>query len=156
MNLIDVHCHLDICDDIEGVLERAKASEVKKIITNGINLDSNKKALELSLKYPEIKSAIGLYPIDALSLNEKEIKKIITNGINLDSNKKALELSLKYPEIKSAIGLYPIDALSLNEKEINEIISFIKGNSDKIIAIGEVGLDFKEDDKQHERQKEIF
>ncbi|MBS3089658.1 TatD family hydrolase [Candidatus Pacearchaeota archaeon] len=111
MNLIDVHCHLDICDDIEGVLERAKASEVKKIITN---------------------------------------------GINLDSNKKALELSLKYPEIKSAIGLYPIDALSLNEKEINEIISFIKGNSDKIIAIGEVGLDFKEDDKQHERQKEIF
>ena len=57
MNLIDVHCHLDICDDIEGVLERAKASEVKKIITNGINLDSNKKALELSLKYPEIKSA---------------------------------------------------------------------------------------------------
>ncbi|HVY01670.1 MAG TPA: TatD family hydrolase, partial [Candidatus Nanoarchaeia archaeon] len=32
----------------------------------------------------------------------------------------------------------------------------IKKNESKIIAVGEVGLDFKEDEKQHERQKKIF
>ncbi len=76
--LIDVHCHLDYKDfdkDREEVIERAKNNNVKVIISNGTDLESNKKVLELSKKYEIIKPAFGLYPVEAESMSEKEIDK---------------------------------------------------------------------------------
>jgi len=111
MTFIDVHCHLDICKNIPEIIKNVKKSDVKIIITNGVNIETNRKTLELSEKYPLVKAALGIYPIEALKLSDKEI-----------------------------------------DKEI----SFIKENKDKIIAIGEIGLDYKEDQSEHDRQKQIF
>ena len=47
--LIDVHCHLDYKDfdkDRDEVIENAKKNNVKIIISNGTDLESNKKVLE--------------------------------------------------------------------------------------------------------------
>jgi len=86
------------------------------------------------------------------------IKAIINNGLNPESNRKTLELSKKYPIIKPALGLYPDDAIKLTEKQIQDEINFIKKNKNKIIAIGEVGLDYKYCKKEQEQklQKEIL
>ena len=49
--LIDAHCHLDhvkFKDDLDSVIQRAKQAGVKIIITNGINPETNKAALELA------------------------------------------------------------------------------------------------------------
>ncbi len=73
---------------------------------------------------------------------------IVASGICPESNRKVLEFSKKYGIIKASLGIYPWDALELekNEKidfEIDEEIEFIRKNKDAIVAIGEVGLDYK-------------
>ncbi|MBU3942028.1 MAG: TatD family hydrolase, partial [Nanoarchaeota archaeon] len=86
------------------------------------------------------------------------IKAIISNGINYKSNRKTLELSRKYKIVKPALGLYPDDTIKLTEEQIKDELNFIEKNKDKIIAIGEVGLDYKYCKKKQEQelQKEIF
>ena len=69
---------------------------------------------------------------------------IIQNSVNLESMKKGLEISKKYKNIKVALGVYPLHCLEISEKELDEQLIFIKENKDKIVAIGEIGLDFKE------------
>jgi len=84
----------------------------------------------------------------------KENVKIITCGINILSNRKVLEIKKENPEVQICLGIYPSDALKLSEKEIDSEIEFIKKNKDKISAIGEVGLDLKENSRETlEKQK---
>jgi TatD DNase family protein len=76
MNIVDVHAHMDIAplhDDIEGVLERAKAAGIKAIIANGTNPESNRKVLDLAAKYPMIKPALGLYPTEVHTMSLAEV-----------------------------------------------------------------------------------
>ncbi len=87
---------------------------------------------------------------------EKGVGIIVVNGVNPNANKKIMKLSKEYNEVKPSLGLYPIDSLSLKDEEIDKEIEFIRKNKDKIVAIGEVGLDFKEDLKEHKRQETIF
>lgn len=77
---------------------------------------------------------------------------IITNSVHLDSMKKNLEIIKKYKNVKLALGIYPLHCLEINEKELDKQIEFIKENKDKIVAIGEIGLDFKE---SLEKEKQI-
>ncbi|MGM5487968.1 MAG: TatD family hydrolase [Nanobdellota archaeon] len=64
--LVDCHCHLDRLSDVAGVIERARAAGVRKIITNGLDYASNVQALEFSRKYPEVLAALGSYPGNVL------------------------------------------------------------------------------------------
>lgn len=90
------------------------------------------------------------------SAKEVGVVSIINNGTNVFGNRKSLELASKYGVVKCALGLYPIDALKMTDSEIDAELEFIRSNVKKIVAIGEVGLDYYWDKEQHERQKEIF
>jgi TatD DNase family protein len=70
---IDIHCHLDLLEDIDAVVERARKKDVGVIVTQGINIETNKKALELAEEFKEVKVALGLYPSECVKLNKKEI-----------------------------------------------------------------------------------
>ncbi len=96
--------------------------------------------------------------LDKVIENAKKnnVKTIINNGINPEKNRATLELAKKYDVIKAALGLYPTDAIKLKEEEIANELEFIKKNKDKIVAIGEIGLDYHWNLKQHDKQKEIF
>ncbi|MGV8086571.1 MAG: TatD family hydrolase [Candidatus Woesearchaeota archaeon] len=112
MLLIDVHAHLDlegyeIYGGIDNLLKECVANNVKAIITNGTNIESNKKILELSKKHDIVKIALGIYPTHCLeliesnnsTLFEKELESIEKNIIN----KKCIaigEVGLEYSEIK--------------------------------------------------------
>lgn len=78
--------------------------------------------------------------IDAIIENAKKagVKVIINNGIDLEKNKVSLELAKKYDIVKAALGIYP---LKIKEVNVDEEIKFIEKNKNKIIAIGEIGLD---------------
>lgn len=81
--LIDTHCHLDMYaydNDREDVLKRAEDSNVKYVINVGSDREGNIKGLQLSGKYPNIYSAVGIHPHNAKALDEslyKELKKWI-------------------------------------------------------------------------------
>jgi TatD DNase family protein len=69
MGLFDVHAHLthpDLLSDIEGVITRAQAAGVTSIVSNGLNPTDNQAVLELSRRFPIVKPALGLYPVDAV------------------------------------------------------------------------------------------
>src|SRR3989344_7808179 len=80
---------------------------------------------------------------------------IISNGLNFKDNLNVLKLSKKYSIVNASLGLYPLDAVKLNEKDLEKVFEQIKDNKKNIIAIGEVGMDFKYS-QDHKKQKEIF
>jgi len=69
---IDIHAHLEMCKDSEKAIKNAKDI---LIISAGVDEKSNKKALEFSKKFSNVKCSFGLYPIEALKLSEKELEK---------------------------------------------------------------------------------
>ena len=91
---------------------------------------------------------------------------IVVSGVNHSTNEKVLELAKKYDIIKPSLGIYPLDAVGLGFKDdvirdvekidVDKEIEFIKKNKDKIIAIGEIGLDNSAEDSRLEEQKIAF
>lgn len=85
---------------------------------------------------------------------------VINCGGTLESNRKSLKL-LKYTNVNLNLGIYPIQASEMSDKEFFEELKFIEENKNKIVGIGEVGLDFywvKDEEKrllEIERFKEI-
>ncbi|MFA5079681.1 MAG: TatD family hydrolase [Dehalococcoidia bacterium] len=61
--LIDTHAHLDEMEDLDSAVETAKLAGVSGIIAVGQDLDSNRKNMEMSARYPGfIFPALGLHP----------------------------------------------------------------------------------------------
>lgn len=83
---------------------------------------------------------------------------VITSGTDHINNVKALELSKECGIVKASIGLYPDDIVALSEEEIEKELRFIAENKDSIIAVGEIGLDYKntKDIAAREKQKKYF
>src|SRR3989344_2913920 len=86
---------------------------------------------------------------------EEDVKIIVNNGVDPKTNRKILILTEKFSEVKAAVGIYPIEALKMSDSEIDKEIEFIKKNKDKIVAIGEVGIDLKWS-SELQRQTKIF
>ncbi|RJQ50451.1 MAG: YchF/TatD family DNA exonuclease [Nitrospiraceae bacterium] len=74
--MIDTHCHLEMeafDDDREEAIKRAGKEHVKFIINAGSDRAGNLKGLELSSKYQNIYSAVGIHPHDAKYLDKSLI-----------------------------------------------------------------------------------
>lgn len=81
------------------------------------------------------------------------VSMIIVNGVDRKSNEEILKLVKKYDIVYGALGIHPDQC----EKVSNEDFMFIEEhiNDDKIVAVGEIGLDYHYDlDK--DMQKELF
>lgn len=77
---------------------------------------------------------------------------MITSGYDDKSNRKVLEMIEKYENVYGTLGIHPEEAE--NEYDLNIILNNI--NNKKIVAIGEIGLDYHYDNANIEKQKEIF
>lgn len=82
------------------------------------------------------------------------IEEMITIGSDLKGNIGGLELSRKYGFIYSSVGFHPHDAKDLTEKIFDQIRTWAK--EDKVVAIGEIGLDYHYDHSPREVQREVF
>ncbi|MDP3765817.1 MAG: TatD family hydrolase [Nanoarchaeota archaeon] len=91
MNLLaDIHTHLDhplLINRIDEIIYRAKNAGLKRIITNGINPETNRISLELSKKYDIVKCAMGLYPRSALK-KETESGEYPSKIVDFDVDKE--------------------------------------------------------------------
>jgi len=71
------------------------------------------------------------------------IQSVICVGQSPLSNDKVLNIARNYPELVfPALGLHPWEIHNLSGENIGETLDFIAGNSEKITAIGEIGLDY--------------
>ena len=116
MHLVDVHTHLDhpqFARDLPEVIKRAKANGVVALITQGVYHEKNILLLELAKTDPIIKIAFGLYPLDAINV---KVDDALAAG---DDYTRQSDIS------------------------VDNTLSAIRMHKESIIAIGEVGMDFK-------------
>ena len=128
MNLVDVHCHL--------------------------NHELYKEDLDLVLD----------------RAREAGVKTILISGVNPVANKEVLKFVQRDPQLlKASLGVYPIDALGIQPDgvglpshpgpiDLDKEFAFFEKNKARIIAIGEVGMDFHWASKEetYNKQAEIF
>lgn len=91
-------------------------------------------------------------------IHNDEIDKFVSAGYSLESSKKSIELSKKYNFIYSTCGISPNDIPQNEEelwKELAEIKKIAKENK-KVVAIGEIGLDYHWNTENKELQKRAF
>lgn len=86
---------------------------------------------------------------------EAGVAAVITVSENLDDARKNLELASQFPRLHPAAGLYPD---CLDTEAAGTMITFIRRERKKLVAIGEVGLDFwvVKDEPEREVQRQIF
>lgn len=85
---------------------------------------------------------------------KNNVNRIIVNGCDINSNKEVLELVNKYDVIYGAIGFHPTELDDFKD----EYFEFLENNisNPKIVAIGEIGLDYYYNNTDKDKQKEIF
>ena len=86
---------------------------------------------------------------------EAGVSAIIAVSENLKEARRNLKLAEKHPAILPAAGLYPGN---LDMQQAQEMVSFIRRKRDRLVAIGEVGLDrwIVKEESDRELQQEIF
>lgn len=79
---------------------------------------------------------------------------IINCGCDLNSSLMSVKLASEYEGIYAAVGVHPHEAEDVNDEEFSEIMSLL--DRKKVVAIGEIGLDFHYDFSPRDKQIAIF
>ena len=94
---------------------------------------------------------------EEISAAKKEgVKAIIVIGWDLPSSKKAVELAHRYEGIYAAVGFHPENLDDISDDALKEIEAL--SADDKVVAIGEIGLDYHwfKEEEHRQKQKEWF
>ena len=75
-------------------------------------------------------------------------------GASVKSSKSAVALSTKWPQIYAAVGVHPDSTADMAEEDIETLRSLAQEK--KVVAIGEIGLDYYWDNSPREVQKKWF
>ncbi len=88
------------------------------------------------------------------SLKSDGLELVINNSSNFSTVKSTFELATKYPIIYGALGCHPNEACGYDE-EFEKTVARLSEN-EKIVAIGEIGLDYHYDTPDRDTQKKVF
>lgn len=97
-------------------------------------------------------------------IHNEGVEKFVSAGYSLEGSKKAIELSKKYEFIYATCGISPND-IPQNEEELWKMLAEIKelaeqnqkiNSRGKVVAIGEIGLDYYWNKENKELQKQAF
>ena len=91
---------------------------------------------------------------DRESLREKGVDFIVNAAADMKSCHTSLALAEKYPFIYSSVGVHPHDAKDLTDADIEEMRKLAAHA--KVVAIGEIGLDYYYDNSPREEQRKWF
>ena len=82
------------------------------------------------------------------------VNKVIVNGCDMKSNLEVLELVEKYDIVYGALGFHPTELDDFSDEQLIWLEKNI--NNKKIVAIGEIGLDYHYDNTDKVKIKEVF
>lgn len=89
-----------------------------------------------------------------LGMKEQNVGLIVNVGASLSSCQKTLKLAESYPFLYGALGVHPSDTEHLTEKDMGWLKKKAAGK--KIVAVGEIGLDYHYEEPCREVQKKWF
>lgn len=87
-------------------------------------------------------------------LKNHGVQIVINPGADVASSVKAVSMAKEYENIYAAVGVHPHDAKTMDNTTIQLLNSL--ANNEKVIAIGEIGLDYHYDNSPRDVQKEWF
>lgn len=79
---------------------------------------------------------------------------IINVGCDMPSSRQSIELAKKYDFIYAAIGVHPTECGDMSDKDLQTLAEYAK--YEKVVAIGEIGLDYHWDNVEKEVQQKWF
>lgn len=85
---------------------------------------------------------------------EVDVTTIITIGVDLATSRAAVALAEAYDGVFAAIGVHPHDAKGIDERMLSEFDAVAQHN--RVVAIGEIGLDYYRDLSPWEQQRHLF
>lgn len=88
------------------------------------------------------------------SFKENGIEYVVNVGASLASTKATIKLVNQYPFVYGAVGVHPSETAELNEENFSWLKEQCKNN--KVVAIGEIGLDYHWDEPSRDIQKKWF
>ena len=88
------------------------------------------------------------------NMKQDGLEKIITIGTTAEDSVSAVNLAEKNKDIYATVGLHPEYADDINEDDLKTIDTLASHN--KVVAIGEIGLDYHYTIENKEAQKELF
>ena len=86
---------------------------------------------------------------------EQNVGTIINVGASLEGCWRSVELAHQYPFVYAAVGIHPDEVGDLNEESFARLRETAR-MEEKVVAIGEIGLDYHWDVQPHEVQKYWF
>ena len=99
--------------------------------------------------YPRIEEVIA-------AANKTGVKKFLVIGYDKKSSLLAVKIAHEYEGCYAAIGFHPTEIEGVSESEYQEVMSLV--SDDKVVAIGEIGLDYHwvKEPERRESQKKWF
>ncbi|MBQ8426057.1 MAG: TatD family hydrolase [Clostridia bacterium] len=88
------------------------------------------------------------------NMKDDNVGAIVTIGTTLEDSRESVEWAEKYDNIYATVGIYPDFSLTTTDEDLETIKDLAK--SEKVVAIGEIGLNYYGDDYDKESQKELF
>ncbi|MFC2032328.1 TatD family hydrolase [Chloroflexota bacterium] len=82
------------------------------------------------------------------------VSTIVSVGSNFESSRKAIELAEKHSQVFAAVGFHPHDVAGVSEVNIAALAEI--ANNPRVVAIGEVGLDFYRNYSPREAQLSVL
>lgn len=79
---------------------------------------------------------------------------VINVGCDMKSSRESIKMAEKYDYIYAAVGVHPHDAENMKESDLDELRQM--SNHKKVVAIGEIGLDFYYDNSPRDIQRYWF
>ena len=88
------------------------------------------------------------------SMPENGVGLIVDPGCDLDTSRRAVEIAEQYPHVYAAVGWHPENCAPYTRESLDTLRAWAK--NPKVVAIGEIGLDYYYDLSPREIQKTVF
>lgn len=94
---------------------------------------------------------------DAMMIRAAEagVGAMIVVGTDIESSRESVKLAEQYPHLYAAVGIHPHDAGRVTDA-CYDVIRTLALSSPKVVAIGEIGLDFYRDRSPRDQQETVF
>ena len=89
------------------------------------------------------------------SMKDNNVDTIINVGASLEGCRRSVELAEQYPFVYAAVGVHPDEVGELNDEKLAWLRETVQTH-EKVVAIGEIGLDYHWDVEPREVQKQWF
>jgi len=85
---------------------------------------------------------------------DNDVQKIITIGCNLERSQTAIDIASQYDNVYATVGVHPDDIKELDDSTALEKL-YELGQQDKVVAIGEIGLEYYQLDDEKIKKAQI-